>query len=144
MPMYQPSTVCSAQLPRLLDFSWHCTSHPNGANGVLSKLKLPCMYAWADMFGLACDGLRMLHVSSAWGKSSHQSLMGKLSGTPARIEMKCFLNVLMPTSATFLRWQPGGTNSSWHSSVIHSFNIADTSLSITCFFGARPAFFRRL
>ena len=127
--------------PVLCCFSWHWTSHPSGAKGVRSKLKGPCTYAWAKMPGLAWDGRRMLYVSSAWGSSSHHSLIGKLSGSPARMEIKCFLNVFIATSATFLRWHPGGTSSSLHVFVMHSLRSAQTALSMTCFLGSRPAAF---
>ena len=95
------------------------------------------------MFGFALDWRKRLSVISVYGSSLSHSEDGKYSAVPANTLRKCALNFLTDTSAAFLRWHPGGTNSMsmWYLSRIIAFVASDTSLSRTCLLGTIPARF---
>ena len=86
------------------------------------------------MVGSVVHGLKRFWVISAWGTSRSQRWLGKSKSTPANIEMKWALNVLMALSAAFLLCISGGT--SWyltfHLLIMVSLYSLLASLSKTC------------
>ena len=76
--------------------------HPKGASSILLKSNTPKRWACADTVGVELDCRSRFTVNSAWGSSLSQSDIGKEGLTPARMEMKWFLKILMPASVMFL------------------------------------------
>ena len=87
-----------------------------------------------------------LSVISVCGSSRSHRLIGKSSATPANTLRKCALKFRMATSAAFLLWHPGGTNSICilHVSLMCSFMFSEISLSRTCLMGTTPALRNRV
>ncbi len=146
---------CSIDVPRLkpasdrvshvrLSSGFTCAwiAQPSGAIGFRMKSWGPWTCAYADMLGVIRDCRNKFKVSSAGSRSWHQRESGNLSSTPARIEMKCALNVCMARSAWLRRWFPGGTSSYfipfW---LMHSLKASDASLSSLCSRRPSPARF---
>ena len=55
------------------------------------------------------------------------------------MDKRCFLKKMIPISAKFLLWHPGGVSSNMHSDYMSSFILLEHSLSKTCFFTLTPA-----
>ena len=144
---------CSIDVPRLkpasdrvshvrLSSGFTCAwiAQPSGAIGFRMKSWGPWTCAYADMLGVIRDCRRRFKVSSAGSRSWHQSDSGNLSSTPARIEIKCALNVCMARSAWLRRWLPGGTSSYVIPfAVMHSLKASDSDASLSSLCSRRPS-----
>jgi hypothetical protein len=77
--------------------------------GVASKLNGPLKCSQAEMSGSSSDCCRRLTVISAKDRSRSHLFLGKDGSAPARMEMKCALNVQIACSALLRRCMSGGT-----------------------------------
>jgi hypothetical protein len=97
----------------------------------------------ADILGATFDWRRRFKVSSVSLRRWHHAPQGEwnLSLMPARIKMKCTLNVWIACSAWLCWWLPRGTSlycicCSW----MQCLNASEASLSSVCFLSPIPAY----
>ena len=77
--------------------------------GVASKLNGPLKCSQAEMPGCSSDCRRILTVIYACGSRRSPLFLGKEGSVPARMEMKCALNVRIALSVLLRRCMSGGT-----------------------------------
>jgi len=115
------------------------TRHPGGPMGVASKLKGPLKCSQAEISGWRQDWRRRLTVNSACGRSRSHRFFGNVGSVPARIAMKCALNVRIARSALLRLCMSGGTNWNAHPCSRMACCMASLAwLSRTCKSTVRP------
>ena len=83
---------------------------PGGASGVVSKLYVPCRWAYADILGHVLDVCSKFKLMNACRSNSSHIYIGNFGCTDDSPVTKLFLNVRISRSAALTLWLLGSTS----------------------------------